>query len=273
MKFLQAVILALSLVLGVNSLMTAEHARRIPRRLLEIQLRKMLAPGFKAAIDDAIIDLLDTTVRQMILEGAPDLGLPVLDPFYLDHLDLDVNLDSTIQLQGSLDGVEVRNLATFVVDNIKANILLLRLDFGLSVPELVVEGEHYSIDGNLGGLLPVYGEGRFDISVKGLSLAGTVTLGSNNSFLYIKTLNVDINLTSVKTNLEGLLGGGDLSDIANQIISDMVPDLLEELKPTLLPDIIQLVIELANEKLDGVTLQDILDLINGGGVKRLIYRR
>ena len=56
----------------------------------------------------------------------------------------------------------MRNIATFVIDNIKANLLLLRLDFGLSVPEIVAEGEHYSLDGNLGGLLPVYGEGRFE---------------------------------------------------------------------------------------------------------------
>jgi len=49
----------------------------------------------------------------------------------------------------------------------------------------------------------------------------------------------------------------------------MIPDLLEELKPTLLPDVIELIIELANEKLDGVTLQDILDLLNGGGTKRV----
>jgi hypothetical protein len=65
-------------------------------------------------------------------------------------------------LKGVLDGVKVSNLATFVIDNIKANLLLLRLDFGLSVPEIVAEGEHYAIDGNLGGLLPVYGEGRFE---------------------------------------------------------------------------------------------------------------
>jgi hypothetical protein len=49
----------------------------------------------------------------------------------------------------------------------------------------------------------------------------------------------------------------------------MIPDLVEELKPTLLPQISQLVIDLANEKLDGLTLQDLLDLINGGGAKRV----
>jgi len=52
----------------------------------------------------------------------------------------------------------------------------------------------------------------------------------------------------------------------------MIPSLLEELKPTLLPDVIQLLIDLANEKLDGVTIQDILDLISGGGAaKRIVH--
>jgi hypothetical protein len=64
-------------------------------------------------------------------------------------------------LQGVLDEVEVKNIATFEIDNIKANLLLLRIDFGLSVPEIVAEGKHYAISGNLGGLLPVYGEGPF----------------------------------------------------------------------------------------------------------------
>jgi hypothetical protein len=63
----------------------------------EVQLRTMLAPGFKAVIDDAITNLLNTTVRQIIQEGSPDLGIPPLDPLNIDHLDLDVNLDGLVQ--------------------------------------------------------------------------------------------------------------------------------------------------------------------------------
>jgi hypothetical protein len=64
---------------------------------LEAQLRTLLAPGFKSALDDTIINLLNTTVRQIILEGSEDLGIPVLDPLKIEHLDLDINLDTTIQ--------------------------------------------------------------------------------------------------------------------------------------------------------------------------------
>jgi hypothetical protein len=64
-------------------------------------------------------------------------------------------------LTGTLDQVEVKNIATFVVDNITANILLLKADFGFSVPTIVAEGKKYTLDGIIEGLLPVYGEGSF----------------------------------------------------------------------------------------------------------------
>jgi Haemolymph juvenile hormone binding protein (JHBP). len=72
-----------------------------------------------------------------------------------------------------------------------------------------------------------------------------------------------------QVELEGLLGGGDLGDLANEAVSEMIPGLLEELKPEFLPYINEQVIELANGLLEGVTLQDILDLISGGGTKEL----
>jgi hypothetical protein len=52
-----------------------------------------VAPGFKAALDDAIINLLNTKVRQIILEGSEELGIPSLDPAKIDHLDLDLDLE------------------------------------------------------------------------------------------------------------------------------------------------------------------------------------
>jgi hypothetical protein len=64
------------------------------------------------------------------------------------------------RLKGEVNRVEVRKIATFVVNSIKSNLLLLKVEFEVSVPEIVAEGEHYAIEGNLGGLLPVYGEGR-----------------------------------------------------------------------------------------------------------------
>jgi hypothetical protein len=62
----------------------------------ETRLRTLLAPGLKSALDDAIINFVDTKVRQAILEGSPDLGLPVLDPAKIENLDFDVSLDGIV---------------------------------------------------------------------------------------------------------------------------------------------------------------------------------
>ncbi|PNF29373.1 hypothetical protein B7P43_G07836 [Cryptotermes secundus] len=276
MKVLNTVILALAFILGVNSLPKAASkeeliglVKGIPRHQLEAQLRALVAPGFKAALDDSIINLLDTTVRQIIIEGSEELGIPPLDPAKLDHVDLDLNLDGLV-LKGSVDNAQAEKISTFVVDSVKTNLLLLRVEAQVSVPEIVASGEHYKLEGNVGGLLPVHGEGSFSVSVKGLVIKVKISLGSSNSFINVKTLELDVTLEEIKTDFKGLLGDDeDLSNLINEIISDLAPELFEELKPSVLPVVADAIVNLANEKLEGVTLQDLLDLINGGGLKKL----
>jgi hypothetical protein len=70
-----------------------------------------------------------------------------------------------------------------------------------------------------------------------------------------------------QTKFEGLLGGGALGDLANDVISELAPEVFEEIKPELLETVTEALIEKANELLDGVTLQDLLDLINGSSKK------
>lgn len=64
-------------------------------------------------------------------------------------------------MRGSIDNAQVEKVSTFVVDSVKTNLLLLRLEAQVSVPEIVARGEHYRLEGNVGGLLPVHGEGSF----------------------------------------------------------------------------------------------------------------
>jgi hypothetical protein len=66
------------------------------------------------------------------------------------------------RLKGTADKVVVEKVSTFVVDKIKTNLLLLNAEFGVSVEEITARGDHYNLEGDLGGLLPIYGEGRFE---------------------------------------------------------------------------------------------------------------
>ncbi|XP_069687791.1 uncharacterized protein [Periplaneta americana] len=268
MRSLYVVIVALCLVFGANaSSKLIERAKNAPRDQLKAEIKAVLSPSFRSSLDDSIINFLNTNVRQIMLEGSEELGIPILDPLKIDHLDIDLQMDP-IALTGTADGVEVLEISTFVVDKIKTNLLMLNAEFAFHVPEIIAKGVNYNIEGSLSDMIPIYGSGAFEAVVEGLSISGKLYLGSNNSYIYIKQLDLDVNITALTTHFEGLLGGGDLSDLANEVISDMAPEVFENAKPELIPVLSEAVINLANEKLDGVTLQDLLDLINGGGSKK-----
>jgi hypothetical protein len=55
-----------------------------------------LKPGFRDALDDNLARFLDTVVRDLIINGSPDLGVPVMDPLEITHLDIDLNQDGMV---------------------------------------------------------------------------------------------------------------------------------------------------------------------------------
>jgi hypothetical protein len=63
---------------------------------LEARLQNLPAPGNKT-IDGEIKNWLNTTVRELILNGSEDLGLPVLDPLLIDQVDINIDLHSKIK--------------------------------------------------------------------------------------------------------------------------------------------------------------------------------
>jgi hypothetical protein len=63
------------------------------------------------------------------------------------------------------------------------------------------------------------------------------------------------------------LGGGLLGDIGNDFISEELPNLVDSNKGPILLEVATLIKNIANEKLVGVTLDDLLNLINNSRKK------
>jgi hypothetical protein len=59
----------------------------------EARIRTFLAPGFRTELEDNIKRLLETKVREIILNGNAELGIPVLDPLRVEHLEIDLDQD------------------------------------------------------------------------------------------------------------------------------------------------------------------------------------
>jgi hypothetical protein len=63
-------------------------------------------------------------------------------------------------LQGRAEKIRVDGISTFRVEDIKTDVSSLSVDFRLTVPEVKSSAEHLRVDGRLGDLTPVSGEGR-----------------------------------------------------------------------------------------------------------------
>lgn len=61
-------------------------------------------------------------------------------------------------MKGNFQNMTIHNLSKYNVDLFNLNILSLSVKANMSLPELVMEGL-YELDGNIGDLIPIYGEG------------------------------------------------------------------------------------------------------------------
>lgn len=63
--------------------------------------------------------------------------------------------------------------------------------------------------------------------------------------------------------MEGIMGGGEMAAIVNQMIMDLAPAIFDEIKEPLVKAVLVKFIELANSLLQGMTFQDLIDIILG----------
>ena len=64
-------------------------------------------------------------------------------------------------------------------------------------------------------------------------------------------------------NLEGIMGGGEMAAIVNQMIMDLAPTIFNEIKTPLVNAAVGKFVDLANSLLEGMTFQDLIDIIMG----------
>jgi hypothetical protein len=50
----------------------------------------------------------------------------------------------------------------------------------------------------------------------------------------------------------------------------MIKSILEEMKKNIINEVIKIIIEMENEKIDGVKIKDIMEMISGGGEDKRI---
>nr|CAD7610871.1 unnamed protein product [Timema genevievae] len=182
------------------------------------------------------------------------------------------NVPLCSSITGVVPTIAIHNLSTFVLEEINVNALALKATFGVSVSRVTCDGT-YDITGVVGNLIPAWGKGPFTAEITGLNVTnGLLQIGSTNGTLFLKNLTVDFTYDSIKLHFEGLVGGGSLGELVNQILDDLVPDLLVQFKPDILNYLSSTIKTYADDVLKTMTVSDLLKLINGGGAASLSAR-
>ncbi|XP_071524440.1 uncharacterized protein [Panulirus ornatus] len=201
-------------------------------------------------IDEQIIQALEA-LREHMAGGWPELGIPPLDPLTLHQLDINMTSNGTSVL-GNVTEVSMTGLSSFTIDLVHTNLLFLKVDLDLGLASLDVAGKYHLLGQT--GVFPIYGHGPLWLDAFNLSLMIRMDLGQTpDGLLGVSSLDINIDCNSTDIRLEGIMGGGDMADFVNGVLSSLGPDLLEALEQQYVP------------LLEEALIHEINNIINGGG--------
>ncbi|XP_042876261.1 uncharacterized protein LOC122255943 [Penaeus japonicus] len=215
-------------------------------------------------IDDQIIAALES-FRNHMIDGWPELGIPPLDPLVLPEVRINVT-SGTTHLHGSLTNLTINKMSTFTIDRVQSNILFFKVDVSLGLPMLDFAG-NYDVGGAI-DVLPIYGSGPFWMDAFDLQMSITIKLGEAEGGLGVSTLDLNFEANSTDIHFENIMGGGDMEDFVNGVLSSLGPDILQALEDVYEPWLEEALRKEINDILHGSeraskdeTVNDFFDLL------------
>uniref|UniRef100_A0A182JMR6 Hemolymph juvenile hormone binding protein n=1 Tax=Anopheles atroparvus TaxID=41427 RepID=A0A182JMR6_ANOAO len=216
-------------------------------------------PNSRATLDEALAQLLEN-IRELLRTGDPERGIPVLAPLQTDRLDVDLSFGGLLDFTAILRNLFVDGLDRFR-GTLTLNVMQMEFRYDITFPDVVARG-HYDANGRLFGLIPVFGIGNFQVAPRNLRIQGTALLRQLPSgYLHMPALNANVRLDSLQNNIEGMLLGGDLSDLLNVVIQDLIPSVLINFAPEVTEIISRVGIPIADSILNTMTMDDLFALI------------
>ncbi|XP_046976380.1 uncharacterized protein LOC124542477 [Vanessa cardui] len=175
---------------------------------------------------DILINQLINIIRSFINNGMGIIGIPPLDPLILDNFHLDIPA-GLINLDLQLKDIFISGLGGFVVHRSKLELKDLSFDIDVSVPRLEIRAGLYNLTGDLLTAIPIYGEGKAEFIVEDFRIKATLFLKQSDdekSVIIDRIEGATFEIPSFKSNLDGVIGGGDIDAIVNAIVEEVLID-------------------------------------------------
>ncbi|XP_050727840.1 uncharacterized protein LOC127004331 isoform X2 [Eriocheir sinensis] len=199
-------------------------------------------------LDDQIVMALES-LRDHMSEGWPELGVPPLDPLTLGHVNIDIHNNGTT-VKGALAEVTMNGLSTFNIDLVHSSPLQVKVEIGLGIPILDIAG-NYNFTGQ-SGVFPIFGVGPFWLDALNVTISAMVDLGQTEEGVFgVTVLELDITCPTTDIHFENIMGGGEMADFVNDLLSAMGPDFLQAIEDEYMPWLEEALIHEINQILQG----------------------
>ncbi|XP_053691327.1 uncharacterized protein LOC128739852 [Sabethes cyaneus] len=192
--------------------------------------------------------------------GVPDLGVPVLAPFELEHTAFDFEQKGLLYLDAEINNLLVDDLNKFDVVNVDLKLLQMQLDFSFYFESVKTTG-NYKAKGSAIGFIPFNRGGKFAFNFNGLTLDGTIKVQIDGDKLSVKDFKLKPTVKSVNSKFEGIFFLPLNTFIFNKIVEAAVPSFLRDNKEQVASYLEDMIKPQVNEMLQDYSLEDLMDLI------------
>jgi len=211
-------------------------------------------------------DSVDNYIK-MVLEnfadamktGIPILGIPILDPLDIGHIEIPEIDSSAFRLKANASKMVLNDLSTFSPTTVHVDFDNAALTLGLHVVNVKLEGIYWA-DGLALSLFPIFGEGGFYIRLVSTDIDGlgdiTVT---PDDYLQIEDLQLAVKFDDLEIYFDNFLGGGSLGDVMNDVLSTLSETILDIVLPMIQDKVIPPLLAYLNEELHKHTIGEIID--------------
>lgn len=214
------------------------------------------------ALNQLVIQFLESFRESMVCAN-PDLGIPVLAPLKVDHLEMEIK-QKLFQISGELNNLVVDGLNEFEIKHIDIKVLKLQMDFEFYFGAIRTKGK-YKAKAKLIGLLPLTRFGSFRFDAKGLTVKGSASIGISGDKLQIRSLTVTPALKSVRSDVKNVFLQPVVNFMFNRVVEGIVPGLINNNQQEITQLIEEQLKPMLNEMLGDISLQDLIDMVSGGG--------
>ncbi|CAL7942133.1 unnamed protein product [Xylocopa violacea] len=199
--------------------------------------------------------------RSRMPYGIPELGIPPMEPLYLEEVDITIDNSEIGNLSIILQNLTLHNLSTFVVNKAKLSLIGPTIAANVTIPQIQTEG-FYNISGILGHSIPLHGTGPFKANINDFQLYVNTMLGFYRG-VYLKTFDLDFSLKSINVKLDNFMEDDDLGRVMNKVFQELLPMVLDTIKPEILPGIKSYIGNRVNETIHHLTMRDIISVLLG----------